>query len=71
MGAGKQSGIGVVTRIKDAKFKNVARPGDVLTITVTLDEQIENAFYMSGTIKAGEKLIMKTVFQVAVIQPDT
>lgn len=70
MKAGKLPGLGVVTRIKDAKFRNFARPGDVLTITVTLDEQIDNAFYMSGTIKVGEKLIMKTIFQGAVISTD-
>ncbi|MCX5849348.1 MAG: beta-hydroxyacyl-ACP dehydratase [Deltaproteobacteria bacterium] len=65
MGTGNQKGLGVVTRIKDTKFKNFARPGDTLTITVVLDDKIDNAFYMSGTILVGDKLILKTIFQGA------
>jgi len=70
MGAGKQPGLGVVTRIKDTKFKNFARPGDILTITVTLDDKIDNAFYMNGTIRVDDKLILKIIFQTALIPPE-
>lgn len=63
----QRQGIGVVTRIKDTKFKNFARPGDTLTITVVLDDKIDNAYYMNGTIYVGDKLIMKIVFQGALI----
>jgi len=72
MGAEKQQpGLGVVTRIKDTKFKNFAKPGDVLTITVTLDDKLDNAFYMSGTIRVGEKLILKIIFQGAVLPQES
>jgi 3-hydroxyacyl-[acyl-carrier-protein] dehydratase len=67
MGGEKQPGLGVVTRIKDTKFKNFARPGDILTITVTLDDKMANAFYMSGTIRVGDKLILKIIFQGALL----
>jgi 3-hydroxyacyl-[acyl-carrier-protein] dehydratase len=70
MGAGKHPGLGVVTRIKDTKFRNFARPGDTLTITVTLDDQVDNAYYMSGTIYVDEKLILKIIFQAALLQND-
>jgi len=70
MGAGNQSGLGVVTRIKDTKFKNFARPGDTITIKVTLDENIDNAYYMSGTIHIGDKLILKIIFQAALLPPE-
>ncbi len=70
MGAGSQPGLGVVTRIKDAKFKNFARPGDTLTTIVTLDDKIDNAYYMSGTIRVGDKLILKTIFQAALLTHD-
>jgi len=66
----QRQGIGVVTRIKDTKFKNFARPGDTLTITVVLDDKIDNAYYMNGTIYVGDKLIMKIVFQGAIISTD-
>jgi 3-hydroxyacyl-[acyl-carrier-protein] dehydratase len=71
MGAGNQPGLGVVTRIKDTKFKNFARPGDTLTIKVTLDAQVDNAYYMSGTIHIGDKLILKIIFQAALLPPET
>jgi 3-hydroxyacyl-[acyl-carrier-protein] dehydratase len=70
MGGDKQLGLGVVTRIKDTKFKNLARPGDTLTIIVTLDDKIANAFYMSGTIWVDDKLILKTIFQGALLPKD-
>lgn len=70
MGASGQTGLGVVTRIKDTKFKNFARPGDRLTIKVTLDDQVDNAYYMSGTIHSGEKLILKIIFQAALLPPE-
>lgn len=63
----QQRGLGVVTRIKDTKFKNFARPGDTLTITVELNDKIDNAYYMNGTIYVDDKLIMKIVFQGALI----
>ncbi|PKN38717.1 MAG: beta-hydroxyacyl-ACP dehydratase [Deltaproteobacteria bacterium HGW-Deltaproteobacteria-2] len=70
MGASNLPGLGVVTRIKDTKFKNFARPGDTLTITVTLDDKIDNAFYMSGTIRIDDKLILKIIFQAALLPPE-
>lgn len=70
MGAGHQPGLGVVTRIKDTKFRNFARPGDTLTMKVILDDKVENAYYMSGTIFVGEKLILKIIFQAALLPKD-
>ena len=70
MGGSNQPGLGVVTRIKDTKFKNFAKPGDILTITVKLDDKVDNAYYMSGTIFVGEKLILKIIFQAALLPPE-
>ena len=67
MGSANQQGLGVVTRIKDTKFKNFAYPGDTLTITVTLDDKLGNAYYMSGTVFVDEKLILKIIFQGALL----
>jgi 3-hydroxyacyl-[acyl-carrier-protein] dehydratase len=66
----QRQGLGVVTRIKDTKFKNFARPGDTLTITVVLDDKIDNAYYMNGTVYVDDKLIMKIVFQGALLPMD-
>lgn len=70
MGTGRQAGLGVITRIKDAKFKHFARPGDTLTTKVTLDDQVGNAYYMSGTIHIGDTLILKIIFQAALLPPE-
>lgn len=70
MGAAHQPGLGVVTRIKDTKFKNFAKPGDILTITVKLDDKVDNAYYMNGTIRIDDKLILKIIFQAALLPKD-
>jgi len=70
MVASHQPGLGVVTRIRDIKFKHFARPGDTLTMKVTLDDQVDNAYYMSGTIHIGDKLILKIIFQAALLPPE-
>jgi 3-hydroxyacyl-[acyl-carrier-protein] dehydratase len=70
MGGDKQQGLGVVTRIKDTKFKNFARPGDTLTVTVVLNDKVANAYYMSGMIWVNDKLILKTIFQGALLPTD-
>ena len=69
MGNTGQPGLGVVTRIKDTKFRNIAKPGDTLTITVKLDDKLDNAYYMSGTIHIDDKLILKIIFQAALLPP--
>ena len=70
MGGSNQPGLGVVTRIRDTKFKNFAKPGDTLTIKVTLDDKVDNAYYMSGTIRIDDKLILKIIFQAALLPKD-
>lgn len=59
------SGLGVVTRVQNAKFKNMARPGDTLIIEVELTEQLANASYMKGNIKVKDKTILAMEFAVA------
>jgi 3-hydroxyacyl-[acyl-carrier-protein] dehydratase len=63
----KSQGLGVVTRIKDTKFKRIVRPGDILDITVTIEEWIGNACYMKGVVEVDGKKVMTTSFQVATI----
>jgi len=61
------SGLGVVTRVQSAKFKNMVRPGDTLVMEVELVEQIANASYMKGNIKVNEKTVVTIEFAVASI----
>ena len=60
-----QAGLGVVTRVQNAKFKNMVRPGDVLEMEVELTEAIANASYMKGTTKVSGKVVLVIEFAVA------
>ena len=65
--AGDVSGIDtdgtpVITRIQDARFKRIVRPGDKLAIEVTLDDQLDNAFYMTGRVTVEGKLAVRVSF---------
>jgi len=48
VGESGAKGVPALTRIRDAKFKQMVRPGDMLTLTVELEEQVGPAFYMKG-----------------------
>ncbi len=63
-GAGKTA---VVTRVQGAKFKNIARPGDKLLITVDFVEMLANAAFMKGKVVAGDKTIMTIEFAAALV----
>ncbi len=58
----------LVTRVQNAKFKNMARPGDLLMITVDFVEMLANASFMKGKIKADGKTIMTIEFAATIIE---
>lgn len=58
-------GLGVVTRVQNAKFKNMVRPGDTLEMEVELTESISNASYMKGTTRVNGKVVLVMEFAVA------
>ena len=50
------TGLPVVTRVRDAQFKRMVRPGELLELHVCLDDRQGPAFYMVGRAEvAGEK----------------
>lgn len=65
-GAGK--GTAMITRIQGAKFKNMAKPGDHLMITVDFVEMLANAAFMKGKIQAGGKTIMSIEFAATIVE---
>ena len=62
------SGLGVVTRINQTKFKNFARPGETLNISIKLVERIANAFVMKGKITVNNKTILQIEFMAASVE---
>jgi 3-hydroxyacyl-[acyl-carrier-protein] dehydratase len=58
----------LVTRIGSTKFKNMARPGDQLQITVDFVEMLANAAFMKGKITADGKTIMTIEFAATLVE---
>ena len=58
IGQEEKEGLGVISRVSDAKFKSFVRPGDLLTMHISLDQRLKMAFYMSGKTCVNEKPVM-------------
>lgn len=63
----QEPGLGVVTRVQNAKFKNMVKPGDLLDMEVELVESISNAHFMKGVTKVLGKTVLIIEFAVASI----
>lgn len=64
---GQDSGLGVVSRVSDVKFKNFVVPGNLLEMEVTLEDEMANAFFMSGKMRVDGKVVMVIKFTGASI----
>ncbi|MCC7291744.1 MAG: beta-hydroxyacyl-ACP dehydratase [Phycisphaerales bacterium] len=66
LGATQTAGstVPVVTRILEAKFKRAVRPGDVLTVVASLDEEMGGAFFMTGKVTVGGETALRCKFAV-------
>ncbi len=58
----------LVTRIQNTKFKNMAKPGDLLHITVDFVEMLANAAFMKGKITCEGKTIMTIEFAATLVE---
>lgn len=65
MMGGMGNGIPILTRINNAKFKNIVRPGSTLDIEAELVETISNAYFMKGKASVGGKTSVTVEFTVA------
>lgn len=57
----------VLSRINEAKFKHMIRPGDVITITVKFKETMSKFHFLSGKITTGSNLVLQCDFALALI----
>lgn len=65
-----EGSIPVATRILEAKFKRMVRPGDMLTIDVTLDEELGGAYFMSGKATVAGDTAVRCKFAVTRVEAD-
>jgi 3-hydroxyacyl-[acyl-carrier-protein] dehydratase len=66
--AGAMTGkIPVLTRLNNAKFKQMVKPGDVLEIEVTLNQKIANAYFMQGSARVNGKVAVSVEFACSAV----
>jgi 3-hydroxyacyl-[acyl-carrier-protein] dehydratase len=64
----KHPGVPVLTRIEDARFKKIVRPGETLRAEVRLEDSLANARYLSAKVTAGGKTVLRIKFALAVTE---
>jgi 3-hydroxyacyl-[acyl-carrier-protein] dehydratase len=60
----------VLSRITDARFKQMVKPGDEITIEVTMKETISRFFFMSAKVLKDGKPAMTIGFALAMVEGD-
>src|SRR5688572_5430534 len=60
-----EGSVPVLTKIGDARFKHVVRPGEKLSIHVTLDERVGAARFMTGRVQSAGRTVLRVAFVVA------
>jgi 3-hydroxyacyl-[acyl-carrier-protein] dehydratase len=63
-----ESGVPVLTRVKNAAFKRIVRPGEELDIQVSLTDRIQNAIFLKGSARVGEQLAVRVEFTCALVK---
>ncbi len=63
-------GVPALTRIRDAKFKKMVRPGDKLTLTAEIEERLGAAFYMKGKATVNGKTAVTVHFTCAMVEEE-
>ena len=63
--------LGVLVKIKHARYRGFARPGDQLVVSVSLAGQAGNLFDFNGQIRCNEQTIYRNQFQLANVPSST
>lgn len=56
------SGVPVLTRIENVKFKRPVGPGDTIQMKVSLKETLGGAWFLKGTLRVKEKISVQVNF---------
>ena len=59
-------GVPVLTRIEDARFKKIVRPGETLRAEVRLDERLAQARYLSAKVTSDGQTVVRMRFVLAI-----
>ena len=61
----------VLSRIRDARFKRMVKPGDVVQISVSLGEKMGQFFSMTGEVRNKDKVALTLSYALAMVKEDT
>jgi 3-hydroxyacyl-[acyl-carrier-protein] dehydratase len=64
-----KEGVPVLTRIQNAKFKNMVKPGDILEIEAELVEKVSNAFFLKGSVSVAGRKAVTVEFACTLAKP--
>ena len=67
---GVGGGTPVLTRINNARFKNIVRPGDLLELQAELVETVSNAYFMKGSASVAGKTAVTVEFAVSLVKSE-
>ncbi len=67
MMGGITEGVPVLTRINNARFKSIVKPGSTLDIEAELVEKVSTAYYMKGKASVAGKTAVTVEFTVTVV----
>lgn len=59
-------GVPVLTRMSDVRFKNMVKPGDQIEMTVSIDEVLSNAYFLSGVARCNGKVAVRLSFACSI-----
>lgn len=66
-GQGTGAGTPILARVENARFKQIVKPGDELTIEARFKESISRFHFMEGSIKRADKAVMSVGFAFTLV----
>lgn len=64
----ERQGVPALTRIRDAKFRRMIRPGDTLRLAVEVEERAGPAFLMKGSAIVDGEVAVNVIFTCALVK---
>lgn len=58
----------ILSRIKDARFKQMVKPGDTLDIEVSHKETVQKFHFMSGKVSKAGKTVLTLEYALAMVE---
>jgi len=62
------SGVPILTRINNAKFKSMVKPGDTVELEAELVEKVSNAYFLKGKASVAGKTAVTVEFAVSLAE---